>query len=77
VALDLELAAGVSAEVAVYGVDGRPVRRLATAAAGEGAIHRLDWDGRDDEGRPLPAGIYLVTATAGSLKASQKVVLVP
>ncbi|MEY4044720.1 MAG: hypothetical protein RL644_988 [Actinomycetota bacterium] len=43
--------------VEIYSVDGRRVRTLVngTREAGE---HRQEWDGRDDSGRTLGAGIY-------------------
>jgi hypothetical protein len=48
----------------IYGVDGRRIRSLATGARQAG-VHRFQWDGRDDDGRELAAGIYyarMVTA---------------
>jgi hypothetical protein len=45
--------------VRVYDVAGRMVRRLADDLVPEGA-HRLAWDGRDDRGQPLPAGVYFI-----------------
>ena len=43
--------------LSAFDVRGRMVRRIADAylQAGE---HRLGWDGTDDSGRPLAAGIY-------------------
>jgi hypothetical protein len=77
VQLDLEVMAGRTVDVTVYGIDGRVVRRLVEASSDLEGVERLRWDGRDDAGGTLPAGIYLVTAASGSLKASQKVILVP
>ena len=56
-ALSYSLAAPARAELEVYDVAGRLVRRLGgdRVAAGE---HRVDWDGRDQAGHPLEAGIY-------------------
>ncbi|MFQ6104981.1 MAG: FlgD immunoglobulin-like domain containing protein [Candidatus Glassbacteria bacterium] len=39
-------------------------------------IHRVDWDGRDETGIPLPSGIYLIKARAGTFKATRKVTLI-
>ncbi len=49
--------------VVLYGVDGRAVRTLADGAR-EAGVFRLTWDGRDDDGRPLAAGIYFVRMTS-------------
>ncbi len=44
----------------VYDVGGRRVRRLSSGPAEAGA-HAVVWDGRDDEGRVVPAGVYFYT----------------
>ncbi|MEQ1832829.1 MAG: FlgD immunoglobulin-like domain containing protein [Candidatus Eisenbacteria bacterium] len=41
----------------IYSVDGRHVRTLAREARDAGE-YRIEWDGRDDLGQPLSAGIY-------------------
>jgi aminopeptidase N len=45
------------ARLSVYDVLGRPVRRLVDGTAGPAAV-TLQWDGADEAGRPLPAGVY-------------------
>ena len=44
-------------DLEVFSVDGRRVRTMVsgTQAAGE---HRVEWNGTDDSGRPLAAGVY-------------------
>ena len=51
------LAKSGAAELEVFSVDGRRVRRLAsgTREAGE---YRVEWNGTDEAGRPLSAGVY-------------------
>ncbi len=44
-------------QLAIYDVRGRFVRRLADGTRGVGS-HIVDWDGRDREGRSVPAGTY-------------------
>jgi flagellar hook assembly protein FlgD len=51
-------------ELLLYSVDGRRVRTLAQGVREPGE-YRLVWDGRDDNGNPMSAGVYyahLVTA---------------
>lgn len=70
-----ELKRAAPVEVEVVTVAGRRVwsRRLGGYAKGPGW---LDWDGRDAQGRRLPAGIYLVRVLAGGeLLGSKTVVL--
>lgn len=46
-------------DIAVVDVLGRTVRRLEAGRLDRGT-HRVVWDGRDDSGQRLPAGVYLV-----------------
>ena len=59
VALGFSLAARGPAEVAVYAVDGRCVRTLARGEREPGE-YTLAWDGRDERGEPVAAGVYYV-----------------
>jgi pimeloyl-ACP methyl ester carboxylesterase len=69
--------AGV-AEIAIYDVRGRCVRRIRTqgpaqdGGAGDGAFA---WDGRDDHGRPLPSGLYRIRASSGGRAEGAPVLL--
>jgi hypothetical protein len=56
-ALELEQPGLVTANV--YDASGRLVRALLDRPLAAGA-HRMSWDGHDDRGRPLAAGVYLV-----------------
>lgn len=69
------LAAAGSAQVAIYGLDGRRVRLLVEGdlAAGD---HAVRWDGRDDAGRGVPSGAYLALASSRGVARSTKLVLV-
>jgi len=59
VAIQWGLRAAGSAELAVFDVHGRLLRRLASGEQAAG--HRtLVWDGRDEGGGPVPSGVYLV-----------------
>lgn len=62
-------------EVAVFGLDGRRVRTVwqGTVAAG---TWRGAWDGRDDGGRAVAAGVYLVRARGAGGEAVTRVALV-
>lgn len=62
-------------ELVLYDVMGRRVRRLLHAERPAG-IHEISWNGRDDSGRMLPAGVYLMRMTAGSYTATQKLIVV-
>lgn len=61
-------------QVAVYDVRGRRVRTLVDEAQPAGP-HRAAWDGRDDQGRNLPSGVYYVSARQGKVQDLLKVTL--
>ncbi|MEZ4386595.1 MAG: S8 family serine peptidase [Candidatus Krumholzibacteriia bacterium] len=69
----LAMAAAGQATVTVFDARGRRVADLFAGRLDQGE-HRLGWDGRDRDGRALPAGLYLVrlrTATGfDSLRVS-------
>jgi len=59
------MAPGQAVEFSVVDLQGRVVRRLASAPAGSGAtslLARVAWDGRDQQGRPAVPGRYWVRA---------------
>ncbi len=62
--------------VYVHDLSGRLVRTLLEDSERASARQDLTWDGRDDAGATLPAGVYLVRATAGGLVRTQRLVLV-
>jgi choice-of-anchor B domain-containing protein len=60
--LDLPKAQEVGVEV--LDLQGRRVRELHHGVVGSGPLE-LSWDGRDDNGREAPAGLYFARAAAG------------
>jgi len=63
-----------SVSIAVYDAAGRLVRTLASSRLPPGA-HRAIWDGADENGRFVPAGVYLCRGTADNAAVERKVVL--
>lgn len=70
-----ELASESEVALEVHDVRGARVRTLASGRRGAGA-YDVAWDGRDDEGRPLPAGVYLARLRAGAEASVAKIVRV-
>lgn len=68
-------AAGGTVTLQVYDVLGRPVRRLVRGALAPGR-HALLWDGRDETGRGVAAGVYLYRLEAQGWARSGKMVKV-
>jgi hypothetical protein len=72
--LGLELPRRAEVRVEIFDVGGRRVRRLALGTFDAGA-HPLHWDGLDDAGRRVRAGVYLVRAESGGNLAHARLVL--
>ena len=66
------LATGATADVAVYDVAGRRLRELHHGWLSSGR-HERAWDGRDDAGRPLAAGVYFLGVRTGAEVLRSKV----
>ncbi len=62
------------ASLAVYDPSGRRVRSLAAGILAPGE-HQVVWDGRDDAGRPAPAGVYLYRLDAAGPLGQGKLLL--
>jgi flagellar hook assembly protein FlgD len=71
---DLELGASAQVEVSVFDAAGRRVRLLARGNHAMGR-HVLAWDGRDERGSRVRAGVYFVRATDGPATRTRRLVL--
>ncbi len=63
------------AVLTIHDLAGRELRRLVDGRLPSGR-HALQWDGRDESGRELPAGTYLSRLRAGDATQSRKLSLV-
>jgi len=59
--------------LAVYDISGRLVRDLSSGPV-SGGSHAVTWNGRDDAGRDVAAGIYFVQLSVGKFVDTRKVV---
>ncbi|WP_155953878.1 two-component regulator propeller domain-containing protein, partial [Pseudomonas sp. URIL14HWK12:I7] len=74
-AIRYALAEEAEVRLVVYDAVGREVRRLVEGMQEEGE-HRVVWDGRGEDGRPLAAGVYFVRLETPEYVATKKIVLV-
>ncbi len=72
--LRFELTHPAGVEVTIYNLLGERVKAWPTRIYDAG-VHAQSWDGRDDNGSPIAAGIYLVMARAEEERQMQKIVL--
>ncbi len=61
-------------DLAIYDVSGRMVRNLASGAFAAG-VHDVTWDGRNDGGAPLGAGVYFARLRAGDAQHMQRIMM--
>ncbi len=74
-ALTYSLVAPGRVELAIYTVGGRLAKALVSGTRDAG-IHTVAWDGTDDSGSRMPAGVYYAAFTgAGSARHSRTVIL--
>jgi hypothetical protein len=73
-ALELALAHPGRVEAELFSVDGRRVRRLMEGVQEPGVL-RLEWNGRDDGGRGMPAGVYFLRVEADRQHFMRRLVL--
>jgi choice-of-anchor B domain-containing protein len=63
------------ARLAVYSLDGRLVKTLASGRQTAGR-HAVTWNGRDDGGHDVASGVYVMRLEAGPSEATRKLTLV-
>jgi hypothetical protein len=56
---------------------GRPIRHLVQGRAVSAGVSQFVWDGKDDQGRGLPGGSYLINVTARTQEGAQTRQIVP
>ena len=62
-------------ELEIFDVSGRRVRTLVQGLL-EAGPQASEWNGRDDEGRPLASGVYLARLKSGELVGESKLILI-
>ncbi len=72
--LQLDLPEPRPVRACVHDLTGRLVRLLCARALPAGS-HEIRWDGRGDDGRQLPSGVYLVRVEAGIDRETRRLVL--
>jgi len=61
--------------IAVYNFRGQLIRSVVNQQVLSPGEHSFVWDGKNDEGKPVAAGIYFYKVTAGSFSSTRKIVM--
>ncbi|MFC1509118.1 two-component regulator propeller domain-containing protein [Candidatus Omnitrophota bacterium] len=73
--IEFELPETGMAALTIYNIAGQKVRDLLSGYKSAG-MHRVVWDGRDESGNAVSAGVYIAWLKAGDVAAVGKMVLV-
>jgi hypothetical protein len=65
---------GIHVALRIYDLTGRLVRELAQSDTAPG-LYSVDWDGRDDSGQTVSAGMYICRLETDKLVDSRRIVL--
>ncbi|NUM78634.1 T9SS type A sorting domain-containing protein, partial [candidate division KSB1 bacterium] len=74
IAYDVPRGETVAVRLVIYNAMGQIVRTLVAAERGPGA-YRVRWDGRNDLGESVTAGVYLYRFTAGDFASEKKLLI--
>lgn len=72
--IQFSLAEAAETTIEIFDVQGRQIRRL-LAQNFPGGSHQVEWDGKDELGRSLSAGLYLVRLSIGQKVVVKKISL--
>ena len=61
--------------VAIYNMRGQLIRTVVNLQKLSPGEHSFTWDGKDDNGQPVVAGIYLCKMTTGQYSSTRKMLL--
>jgi hypothetical protein len=76
VAVSLNMEKGGDAEITIYDVSGRLVKRLFKGGNLEKGTHEFAWDATDAEGKAVSSGLYFAVASTPQGKMSQRLTLI-
>ncbi|NOX88680.1 MAG: T9SS type A sorting domain-containing protein [Calditrichaeota bacterium] len=62
-------------KLSIYNILGQHIRTLVNGAQTPG-LHKIKWDGRDDYGKPVSAGIYFYSLKGENIKLTKKMLLI-
>jgi flagellar hook assembly protein FlgD len=62
-------------ELSIYNLRGQKVKSLVNEYKGSG-LHKVVWNGTDDQGREVGSGIYLVRMQSSGFSTSKKITLI-
>ena len=74
--ISFEMNEALPVRLDVYSPSGQKVRTLLGGETRDAGVHQIVWDGRDDAGRTVPAGVYISKLEAAGRSESGRMVLI-
>ncbi|MBK9775555.1 MAG: T9SS type A sorting domain-containing protein [bacterium] len=65
-----------SVQLCIYDVSGKLIKDLIDSHVMDAGLHETAWDGRDNEDRQVPAGVYFYRLVAGEFVDVRRMALV-
>ncbi len=73
--IQFHIPAAADVELAVMDVRGKKIAALADGRFDAGA-HSIQWNGRDEGGKPMPGGVYMIVLKSNGFREVKKLVLI-
>ena len=74
--LRFELGGNEMVKLVIYDSMGRQIRTVVNGQTYDAGFHSINWDGRNNNGQPMPSGVYIYRIKAGNFIAHKKMLLV-
>lgn len=74
--IKFEVNSPASTSITVYNIKGQVVRHLVQSQKFNPGEQTIIWDGQDDRGRTVPAGIYFYKINSGRYSSTKKMILI-
>jgi len=62
-------------ELSIYDISGKLVKSYGRLSDEQLPFNQVFWNGQDDKGKPLPAGVYFIEATLDQVKITEKIIV--
>lgn len=73
--LEYEIPENIDVKITIYDMLGRKIRKLYSGIKPAG-VHKINWDGSDDQNGKVPGGIYLLKIETEKYTATEKITLI-
>ena len=73
--IQFTIIADATVKITIYNSNGELIRKICNQSRTAGSYSDLYWDGKDDVGKPVASGVYIVYVDAGAYKDKKRVII--